>query len=230
MVFFPLVAAIVAVVFAVTLFRRFARSRSIAHLAWGIAMAMYAIASFAVAGGTYGGWDRTLFKIYWLFGAMLNVPYLALGSLALLRKAPLTWLAMLIVAVATIYGFGVVIGAHVDTSPFSAKPYEIPRGKEVWAGAPAGKLGSGYSIPAYLIVVAIAAISSRRENVSRERVRANWLIAAGSTIVALGGFTLARLARGAFFSIFLALGISIMYAGFVMASAPPRTPTSLPPK
>lgn len=226
--FFPLVAAVVAVVFAVTLFRRYARSRSIAQLAWGIAMAMYAIASLAVANGTYGGWDKSLFKLYWLFGAMLNVPYLALGSIALLRKAPLTWLAMLIVAAATIYGFGVVLASALDTSPMSAKPFDIPRGKDVWDGALAGKLGSAYSIPAYLIVVAIAFVTSRRPEVPRERMRANWLIAAGSTIVALGGFTLARLARGAFFSIFLALGISVMFAGFVTASSPPRAPAEPP--
>lgn len=224
MVLFPLVAAIVAVVFAVMLFRHFARSKGIAQLAWGIAMAMYAIASLAVAAGTYGGWDKTLFKTYWLFGAMLNVPYLAVGSIALLRKAPVTWLAMLIVAAGTIYGIGVVAAAHLDTTPMSEKPYEIPRGIQVWAGATAGKLGSAYSIPAYLIVVGIAAVTSRRQGVPRERVRANWLIAAGATIVALGGFTLARLARGAFFSIFLALGISAMFAGFVIASRPPAAP------
>lgn len=218
MVVFPLVASVVAVVFAVALFRRFARSKGIAQLSWGIAMAMYAIASLAVANGTYGGWDKTLFKVYWLFGAMLNVPYLALGSVALLRKAPATWLAMLIVAAATLYAFGVVLTSSLDTSPMTAQPFEIPRGKEVWDGALAGKLGSAYSIPAYLIVVAIAFVTSRRADVPRERVRANWLIAAGATIVALGGFTLARLARGAFFSIFLALGISVMFAGFMTAS------------
>jgi hypothetical protein len=229
LVFFPLVAAVVAVVFAVMLFRRFARSKSTAQLAWGVAMAMYAAASFAVANGTYGGWDKTLFKIYWLFGAMLNVPFLALGSIALLRKVPLTWLAMLIVAAATLYGFGVVLTSGLDTSPMTAKPFDIPRGKEVWDGALAGKLGSAYSIPAYLVVVAIAFLTSRRGEVPRERVRANWLIAAGATIVALGGFTLARLARGAFFSIFLALGISVMFAGFMTASAPPRARAPEPP-
>ena len=84
---FPLAAAIVALAFAASLARRFARSRRL-HLAmWSAALVMYAIASLAVAIGALAGWSRSLFEIYWILGAVLNVPLLAAGIV--LAAAPI---------------------------------------------------------------------------------------------------------------------------------------------
>ena len=38
-------------------------------------------ASLAVAIGALNGWTRLEFEVYWLFGAVLNVPFLAAGEL-----------------------------------------------------------------------------------------------------------------------------------------------------
>ena len=45
----------------------------------------------------------------------------------------------------------------------------------------------------------------------KERVRANLLIAIGVTIVAIGSTALVRYAKGAAFSITLAIGVSVMF-------------------
>src|ERR1051325_5780293 len=49
-------------------------------------MAMFAVGSFAMFLGVIGGWDPTEYRTYWLFGAVLNVPYLFQGEAYLLTK------------------------------------------------------------------------------------------------------------------------------------------------
>jgi len=74
--------------------------------------------------------------------------------------------------------------------------------------------------------VGIAVLSSlRRKGVRppKSRVQGNYAIAAGATIVAVGGFALRRLDdSGIAFSTALALGVVVMYAGFLLASRAPR--------
>lgn len=246
MAIFPIIAAVVSGIFAVMLIQRWMRRKRLPELAWGIALAMYALASLIVAVGVSQGWDKTLFKGYWLFGAMLNVPYLALGSIALLGNRVATAAAALVVAAASLFAVGIVASADTNVDAFvqhgeddascpdnrlvPERPrYDIPRGKCVWPdGSIVGRLGSLYSIPPYLVVVGIAAVTSRRRIgviPSPARARGNWLIAGGATIVAVGGSAIARLGRGAPFSIALALGAVVMFAGFLIASRPAAEPS-----
>ena len=222
-VIFPLVAMSVSGIFAFLLFQQFSRHHGLAQLSWGIAMAMYGLASLFVAFGVTGRWDPTLFRGYWLFGALLNVPYLALGSIALLRKKVLTTVFALIVAAVSLLALGVVASAHANVAAIGLRPYDVPLGKDVWGkGTFVAKMGTYYSIPAYLVVVAIAFLTSRTRHGVKppvRRVRANWLIAGGATVVAIGGIV-ARYGRGVAFSIFLALGVIVMFVGFMMASRP----------
>jgi hypothetical protein len=103
---------------------------------------------------------------------------------------------------------------------------DIPKGSEVWKmDHSVYTLAVWYSTVAYVIVVGIAALTSRRRkgvSPSKERVRANLMIAVGVTIVAVGSTALTRFARGAAFSVALALGVTVMFVGFLLASRPPR--------
>jgi hypothetical protein len=220
-VIFPIIAAAVSAVFAMLLLLQYAHRHGLAQLMWGVALAMFAVASLVAAAGVGGGWDPTLFRLYWLFGAMLNVPYLALGSVALLRNRALTGLMAVLVAIGTVLALGAVLTAHANPAAFGPDPKQIPRGSAVWGkDALLHNLPDWYSIPAYLIVVAIAVASSRPSRASRlppGRARGNWLIAGGVTFVAVGSST-ARYGHGAVFGIFLALGVVVMFVGFMFAS------------
>jgi len=233
-VIFPIVAAVVSGLFAVLLVQQYTRRHGLYQLFWGISLSMFALASIFVAFGSAGGWDKTLFKGYWLFGALLNVPFLALGSVALLRNRVLTAISALVVAAASLYALLIVASAKANEAAINSHPYQVPVGKDVWGkGVLVAKLGTYYSIPAWAIVVLIAVLSSRaRRGVKppARRVRANWLIAGGVTIVAIGS-ALARYQRGAFFSVFLALGVVVMFVGFTLASRPvqPAAAPSPPP-
>src|SRR5438874_6015725 len=80
---FPLLAALVSLAFAALLARDAVRGRP-AQATWTVAVGMYAVASFAMFLGSLTNWTTTEFRLYWLLGAALNVPYLAQGELYLL--------------------------------------------------------------------------------------------------------------------------------------------------
>src|SRR5687767_14075922 len=83
---FPSLAALVALVFAAMLLRRYVRHRRSYLALWAVALLMYAVASAVVATGALNGWTSAEFRVYWAFGAVLNVPFLAQGELDLLVR------------------------------------------------------------------------------------------------------------------------------------------------
>ena len=227
MIVFPAVAALVSALFAIQLFRHYAKRKRLPQLAWGVAMTMYALASLAVAAGISGGWDPTLYRIYYLFGALLNVPYLALGSVALLGKRALSALGIVLVLAATVYATTKVAGTATVAAALATE--QIPRGKDTWTAQSVPRLASAYSISAYAVVLVVTFLTSTKRAVRRvgaERVRANRFIAVGVTIVAVGGTALTRIGRGSAFAITLAVGVVVMYLGFRLAARSPRAAAS----
>jgi len=105
----PLVATVIAVVFAVMLTRQFLARHGQAQLLWAIAMAMFAVASAAVTIGVASGWTSRLYGIYWALGAVLNVAFLAGGEIVLLFRKPwVRWAVWLVLVFATAYTFAVI--------------------------------------------------------------------------------------------------------------------------
>jgi hypothetical protein len=85
----PCVAAAASAAFAAAVLRQYAARRRPHQLAWGIALSMFAVASLALTAGVAAGWTPLSFKLYYLFGAVLNVPWLALGTVELLARPAL---------------------------------------------------------------------------------------------------------------------------------------------
>jgi hypothetical protein len=217
---FPLAAAVVAFAFATALGRRFARSRKL-HLAmWCGALVMYGVASLAVAAGAAVGWSRTLFEVYWILGAVLNVPLLAAGEVHLLRRGQVldlvVWVALAFVVAYTV---AVTRGAAIDAASLTER---LPSGKGVFGdGTAAHRLPQLISIPSYLILVLGAAWSAWRMR-GRPDLRARFtgtlLVAAGATITAAAGSAFAALGNLPAFSLSLLAGVGVMFVGFRRAS------------
>lgn len=220
----PIVATTVSALFAWQLWRRYRGSRRIQLLAWSLSLAMFGVASLTLVLADLYGWGPWLYRVFWLFGALLNVPWLALGSAALAwpRLArPASWVLI-------IGSLGLIVATMLEDPSASKLALEdgVPLGKEVWPPGsimlPALRIAS---IGGWLIVVGLALWTSRTRDGMRpstERVRGNLLIAAGVTIVAMGGFALSRLGGTAAFSAALGVGVLVMYVGFVSASRAPR--------
>src|SRR5215216_5709576 len=111
----PVVAAAASAAFAAAVLRQYAARRRPHQLAWGIALSMFAVASLALTAGVTAGWSPLSFKAYYLFGAVLNVPWLALGTVELLarpalRRAYVAGLAAFTVGTVVVVGGAVASG------------------------------------------------------------------------------------------------------------------------
>lgn len=75
-------AAAVAALFGITLVRRYLlRGRTNrALLYWAVALGMFCLATGGLAYGAVVGWSSGPFRFYYLFGGVLTIPWLALGS------------------------------------------------------------------------------------------------------------------------------------------------------
>ena len=218
----PVAAAVVAMAFAVHLFVRATRRRSVFEAAWGIAMLMFAVASAALALGVLDGWSTAEFRVYWLFGAVLNVPYLALGEVYLLARRP--WIghaALLVVLAATAWATSEVRTAPLDRGILGGETFFTGRealGEESAALA----LARIYSFAGYgllLAGIAWSALGMRGRPELRGRFYGVGLIALGATVVA-GGSAFAAAGSFAGFSLTLAAGVAVMYVGFLVATRP----------
>jgi MFS family permease len=221
---FPLIAAIVALVFAGLLFRQYLSRRRPYQLAWALALLMYTAASGALFLGVLSGWTTTEYRVYWLFGAVLNVPFLALGEAALLiRNRTVVNAAALLMVFATAFATTRIRTATIDPSALAT---DLPSGKDVFRADPfATDLARFYAFPAYFLLVGgtlWSAWKMRGAPQLRDRFVGTLLIALGATVVAAGSaFALNGLLIG--FSATLAAGVALMFLGFLRASRPPRT-------
>jgi hypothetical protein len=223
---FPLVAAVVAFVFAALLARQYVERRRPFQLLWAIALLMYAVASLAVTIGALNGWSRLSFELYWVFGAVLNVPFLAAGELQLLIRNRTVELVLDVVLVFLVaYSISVAREAAYDALSLTQ---HLPSGKDVFgAGTPAHRLPQWISIPSYLILVVGVLWSAwrmRGRPELKDRFLGTLLIAVGATIIAGFGSTFAALGTLPLFSMSLLGGIVVMFWGFLRASKPTPAP------
>jgi hypothetical protein len=225
----PLAATVVAGVFAAMLLRQFLARHGHAQLLWAIAMAMFAVASLALTIGVASGWTRTLFEVYWAFGAVLNVPFLAGGELVLLfRKRWTLWAVWLVLIFSVAFTFAVLRQANVDAGVMLE---QLPSGKHVFGdGTAAHRLPQYFSYPAYFILLGGALWSAwkmRGRPELKDRFVGTLLIAVGATIVA-GGAAFAAAGKLPGFVLTLVVGIVAMFWGFLRASRPVVIPESAP--
>jgi hypothetical protein len=224
----PILAALISLAFGIHLLVRAGRRRSWAEAVWGVAMLMFAAASGALALGVADGWSTAEFRTYWLFGAVLNVPYLGAGEVYLLSRRP--WvghLALLVVLAATAWASAEVRSAALDT--------EVLRTQEFFAGrevlgeeAPARTLAFVYSSAGLaLLVLGViwSAFGMRGRHELRPRFWGVIVIGIGALVVG-AGTPFAATGNFGGFSVSLVAGVAVMYAGFLQATRrlPPQRP------
>jgi hypothetical protein len=222
----PAVAAAASAAFATAVLRQYVARRRLHQLAWGVGLAMFALASLALTTGVAAGWTPVGFKVYYLFGAMLNVPWLALGTVSLLagplaRRAYLAGLALFTAASTVLLAL-----AEVGAADLTGR---VPEGK-AFLPVPVRVLAVLGNTVGTVVVVGGAVASGlalRHRRELRPRFEGNLLVALG-VLLAAGGGVFAFLDRSDKLAAGLALGASVMYAGFRRASAPARPAAPVP--
>jgi MFS family permease len=231
---FPLGAALVAGVFAAMLTQRFAARHHPHEGVWAVALWMYAVASFAMFLGVVHGWTAGDFRAYWLFGAVLNVPFLFAGEVYLLARNNRLWPGVFVLA---LVGLAVYAGVEVFRAPIHPAELRqsLPLGRKVFGkdGLP-NLLAQLYSIPAYFLLLfglVWSAWGMKGKPQLKDRTLGTFGIAIGATIVAIGSGIGAAFHIVPLFSVALAAGILVMFLGFLRASRPhaPRPQASPAP-
>jgi hypothetical protein len=214
-------ATLVATAFCLSTLERYLARRRPHELAWTISLALFAGASGALWFGAAAGWTPAAFRVFFLLGAILNVPWLALGTVYLLLGRGVGDPCRRGLSLFSAFATGVVL-----TTPLSGSvPLDdLPRGSEVFGPLPrvfAGVLSGG----AALVLVAGAVWSAWRlakggaGGPTRRLVLGNVLIAAGTLVLSASGTLNARLGAMTAFAVTLVIGITVLFAGFLVASS-----------
>ena len=214
MALLPLVTALVAAVFAVVVLRQHTGHHKTYQLMWATGFAMFAVAAFAgflARSGTATDTD-TDYRLFYLFGAILNVAWLSLGTLYLLARRRWADMALAAVVVLSLLAAFAVVSVPVEASGALDSGRRFPNGSlaRILAGVGSG-LGSIVLIGGALWSAWI--FVQRRRN--GRRALANVIIAIGVLIVAAGGTATFTGASGVLEAANL-VGLSVMFAGFLL--------------
>ena len=208
-------ASLIALAFAMSTFERWLARGRRHELAWSVALLFFALASAALAAGAATGWNGPLFRLFYLFGAVVNVPFLGLGTIYLLAPRRADWWAAAIALFAA-FAAGVLCVAPLT----AAVPVDrLPQGSEVFGPLPR-VLAAVASAGGALVVLGGALWSAWRFRRGR-MLWANVLIAAGTLVTGASGILNSVLGEMDAFSVTLAVGITIIFAGFLLATAAP---------
>jgi len=214
-------ATAVATLFAQATLVRFTRDHRPQDRAWTIALAMFALASAALATGVSTGWDNGTFRIFFLLGAVLSVPWLALGTVHLLFRPAIGRRTERVLVFLSGLATGVLLAAPMQPVHGTA----IPVGKDVFGVFPRVLAAVGSGVGATVIIVG-AIVSAVRFARARSvpghgrRAAANVLIALGTLVLSSGGLIQGVAGKDEAFVLSLAVGITVIYGGFLLAAAP----------
>jgi hypothetical protein len=202
-------AAVIAFAFALATFERWLARRRPQELAWTAALLLFTGGALALWLGASLGWESWTFRLFYLFGAIVNVPVLALGSVYLVsRRAGHVAAGLLAV------GLGFAAGVMAITPVGPVVPDTLPQGSDVLDALPR-ILAAACSAGGAAAVFAIAVWSIVR----RQRVVGNVLIALGTAILSASGLLNSVLGEMDAFAVTLTVGVAVLFAGFLASSA-----------
>jgi hypothetical protein len=227
-------ATLVATAFAAATLERWLVRRRPHELAWTVSLAMFAAASATLWVAEAAGWSSPSFRAFYLFGAILNVPWLALGTVFLLAGRRIGDGVRWGLVLASGFAAGVLV-----TTPLRAPvpSDELPEGSELFEPLPRilAAVGSGV---AALVVIGGALWSAwrlargrssgaRSQAVTARRLAfGNVVIALGTLVLSASGTLAGRLGKDTAFAVTLVAGVVVLFCGFLIATPgrPARAP------
>ena len=222
-------ATAVAVGFALSTWDRWLRRRRPHELVWSVSLVLFAVGAAALWWSTARGWSPASFRVFYLAGAILNVPWLAAGTVYLLAgpvwgNRVRTWLIALS-GLAT----GVLVAAPLR-APIAGN--DLPEGKVVFGVWPRVLAAVGSGVSALVIVVGALwsawrvlrgrtpalGRNPRHVELPKRLAVGNVVIAVGTLVLSASGTLAGRLGKDRAFSVTLLTGIAVLFIGFLVAS------------
>jgi hypothetical protein len=224
----PFFSTLVMLVFTISVLQRFRVRRKLHFLFWGIGLAMFGVGSFAEAYFAVAGWSAPVFFGWYLFGAALNAGWIGHGTLLLLvrRRWAHGLTAALVVGSLVALALMAMVMPRLDAGRFDPALPISEQYREIMPSIDAGatvRLTTPFFNIYGLVTLVGGALWSAwlflRKRVLPNRVLGNALIAAGALSIGFAS-TLTRLGYGQYLYIGELIAATLMYAGFVTASAP----------
>ena len=219
----PFVSAVVSFVFAGLVFRRYLRRRGLHLLLWAVGMVMYGVGGLCE--GYYGavGWNPLVFRLWYLFGAILVAAWLGQGTVYLLASRKLANILLAILLLGSLYGAFRVFSAELDPGLLAAGGHT---GSEL-SGRAIVTPGVRVLTPFFNLYGTVALVGGAawsaflfwRKRILLHRTIGNVLIAIGAILPAFGG-TFSRMGVSGVLYLLELLGAILMFAGFIRATTP----------
>ncbi len=207
-------AALAATIFAFDLGRGWWRRPRPHVAAYATGMTMFAVATWALFVGVTFGWTGPVYRTFFLFGAVLNILFLALGSM------------FLVVGPRAGHGMAIALGGYAAISTTLVTTVDFQRALPD-GGIPHDMFATGFGPRLFAIIggalgatilIVLALVSLIRFwRKDRKLVWGNGLILAGTFAAAWGGTGLA-LGEASGFAVSLLVAVSLIWAGYRVAS------------
>jgi hypothetical protein len=224
----PLTSTVISLIFAVLVLRRWAERKRAHMLIWGIALLIYGTGTFAEFYSSLA-WSATIFRLWYLCGAVLAAAWLGQGTVHLLVRRANVANALLIVLLIG----SAVAAVHVFSTPLNESIFSpnVPLSEQYATRAAQGVVGimpeggvRSYSF-VFNIYGTVALVGGAlysgylfwRKRVMPNRVVGNVLIALGGLSPALGG-TLARIGAPEYLYLSELVGVVVIFIGFLFAA------------
>ncbi|MFQ5814831.1 MAG: hypothetical protein ACE5I2_16760 [Anaerolineae bacterium] len=223
----PFVSVTIMFVFALLVLRRYAVRRGLHLLLWGIGLVMYGIASFTEAYYTVAGFNDLVFRLWYLFGAMLVAAWLGQGTVYLLVRrriagVRIAHVLMAVLLLGSLYGAFKVFSAQLDPSLMPGASLSghaiVTPGVRI--------LTPFFNIYGTATLVGGAIYSAFlfwRKRILPHRTVGNILIAVGALAPAMAGI-LSRIGLTEFLYLGELLGAILMFIGFLQATVEATEP------
>ena len=220
--YIPIVTTLLAVPFAAEIFRRWRLHPDRLHLLWwAIGVAVYGIGTFTEAWTTLFGWDPTVFRAWYISGALLGGAPLAQGTVYLLLKRRTAHVLTL-----ALIAYVVIASVAVVLSPLNlaaVEPHRLTGRVFTWQWV--RWFSPGVNLYAVVFLIGGAVLSALHYSVDplmRHRMYANILIAAGAILPGIGG-TATRMGHTEVLYVMELIGLLLTWTGYRISVRPAAT-------
>jgi hypothetical protein len=221
--FLPFISSLISFVFAYFVFKRYAAKKGAHLMLWGIGMIFYGIGGFCE--GFFGafGWNALVYRLWYLFGAILVAAWLGQGTVYLLAKTKWAHALMALLLIGSLYGTYKVFTAVLDPTLLTSS---VHTGSELSGHAIVTEGVRGLT-PIFNLYGTVSLVGGAvysawiffRKRVLLHRTIGNILIAVGAIAPAFGG-AFSRMGIPAALYIGELIGAILMFIGFQRATTP----------
>jgi hypothetical protein len=210
-IYIPLASSIVSLIFMLFVLDQYFARRKPYQLVWAIGLLMYFISTGTEFWTGQWGMNLTVYRLWYLFGAIGVAAYLGMGTIYLLVKRRTAHIIMGILLAASVYAVVRVFTADIDITSLSvlsgiAMPQSIRMMTPIFNAFGTVALAGGALYSAWIFW---------RKRIFPHRAIGNVLIAVGAILPAVGGTHIRLGGDMTTFYVLELLGIVLIFGGFL---------------